>query len=123
MSVFDRMFKLNTVDYKSKALDVIRSATHNKLSIGETERIYNILSSYAMKLYTNEERVNAGMKLLTDLKADWLTTDEKEAFVSGVILCECITDSKNNKGITYINQDELNYTKNAVLGSAFKNLK
>ena len=125
MSIFDTFFKLNStakneMQLKTNAINVIINSTHNKLSIAETERIYDILATNAMSLSTDSARIAEGMKILTEMKADWLTTEEKENFVAGVWLCECAKDSKNNSGITYINPTELQYTKQAILGTAFK---
>lgn len=127
MSVFDTFFKLNTtakneMQQKTKAMNVIINSTHNKLSIAEAERIYDIIASNAMSLPTDEARINEGMRILTEMKANWLTTEEKENFVAGVWLCECAKDSRNNSGITYINPEELQYTRQAVLGTAFKQI-
>lgn len=130
MSVFDNFFKLNTnntakneMQQKLNAINIIMNSVHNKLSIVETEKIYTRLTNEAMSLPTDAARVSKGMQILTELKADWLTTDEKQNFVAGVWLCECGKDSKNNSGITYINPEELKYTKQAVLGSAFSKFK
>lgn len=124
MSIFDRMFKLNTTnsmnELKQNALGILMQATHNKITLKETERLYDLLSSNAMSLASDNLKVYAGMRILTQQKADWLTNEEKESFVAGVWLCECGKDSKNNKGITYINPEELKYTKYAILGTAFK---
>ncbi len=126
MSIFDRVFKLKNEEIykmqKENAINVLRSATHNKMNYKETERIYDILSSKAMTLNSTNERIKEAYSLIDSLKDDWLTKDEKKAFVAGVWLCECATDSKNNKGITYINPQELDYTKNAVLGTIFKSI-
>lgn len=125
MSVFDTFFKLNTtakteMQQKTNAMNVIIDSVHNKLTIAEAERIYDIIAANAMTLSTDTARINEGMKILTEMKANWLTTEEKENFVAGVWLCECARDSKNNSGITYINPEELQYTRQAVLGMAFK---
>lgn len=125
MSVFDTFFKLNTtakaeMQQKNKAMSVIINSTHNKLSIAEAERIYDAIASNAMSLPTDAAKINEGMRILTEMKANWLTTEEKENFVAGVWLCECGKDSQNNSGITYINPEELQYTRQAVLGTAFK---
>ena len=127
MSVFDTFFKLNTtakneMQQKTKAMNVLINSTHNKLSIAEAERIYDIIASNAMSLPTDADRINEGMRILTEMKANWLTTEEKEYFIAGVWLCECAKDSKNNSGMTYINPEELQYTKQAVLGTAFKQI-
>lgn len=125
MSVFDTFFKLNTttkteMQQKTNAINVIINATHNKLSIAETERLYDTIALNAMTLSSNNEKIKEGMRILTEMKANWLTTEEKENFVAGVWLCECAKDSKNNSGITYINPEELQYTRKAILGTAFK---
>ena len=127
MSVFDTFFKLNTtakneMQQKTKAMNVLINSTHNKLSIAEAERIYDIIASNAMSLPTDADRINEGMRILTEMKANWLTTEEKENFIAGVWLCECAKDSKNNSGMTYINPEELQYTKQAVLGTAFEQI-
>ena len=127
MSVFDTFFKLNTtakneMQQKTKAMNVLINSTHNKLSIAEAERIYDIIASNAMSLPTDADRINEGMRILTEMKANWLTTEEKENFIAGDWLCECAKDSKNNSGMTYINSEELQYTKQAVLGTAFKQI-
>ena len=124
MSVFDRLFKLNNEsakDYqKINALKVLMDVTHNKLTLSEAEKIYDLLSSKTMTLGDNNLCVKESMKILTELKSNWLTKEEKENFIAGVWLCECTTDSKNNKGISYINAEELKYTKQAILGTAVK---
>lgn len=125
MSVFDTFFKLNTnskleMQQRTRAMGVIQEATHNKLSIAEAERVYDAVVTKAMSLPGNNAKIKAAMDLLTEMKADWLTNDEKENFVAGVWLCECGKDSKNNSGITYINPVELQYTRKAILGTAFK---
>lgn len=124
MSVFDRFFKLSnkyTNEYqKMNALNVLMTATHNKLTLNETEKIYNILSSKMTSISDQNTCIKESMEAITKLKADWLTREEKENFVAGVWLCECGTDSKNNKGISYINAEELKYTKQAILGTSFK---
>ena len=127
MSVFDKIFKLNTsmnpiteIKQKNRAMAIIQTATHNKLSLTEAEKVYEELATKAMILPTNNARIKEAMSILTKMKADWLTNEEKENFVAGVWLCECGKDSQNNSGITYINCEELQYTRKAVLGTAFK---
>lgn len=124
MSVFDRMFKLKNLSssdqQKKNAINVLMNATHNKMTTAETERIYDIILTEAMSLDDNLARIKQGLSLMTYLKEDWLTKEEKENFVAGVWLCECCFDSNSNKGITYINPEELKYTKQAVLGNIFK---
>ncbi len=137
MSIFDKFFKLNVKNTKGSkdskefkeplfqkeaAISVIMHSVNNKFTFQETERIYDIISSKAMSLSTDDARIREGMKIITELKEDWLTKEEKENFVAGVWLCECATDSMNNKGISYINSEELKYTRHAVLGSSFKAL-
>ena len=131
MSVFDNLFKLNTKGFtygnpklemqqRNRAMGVIQAATHNKLSITEAERVYDAIATKAMLLPTNEAKIKEAMSILTEMKANWLTTEEKENFVAGVWLCECGKDSQNNSGLTYINAEELQYTRKAILGVAFK---
>ena len=125
MSVFDTFFKLNTnskleMQQRTRAMGIIQEATHNKLSIAEAERVYDAIATNAMSLSGTNAKNKAAMDLLTEMKSDWLTTEEKENFVAGVWLCECGRDSKNNSGITYINPVELQYTRKAILGTAFK---
>lgn len=125
MSVFDTFFKLNTnskleMQQRTNAMNIIQEATHNKLSIAEAERVYDAIATNAMSLSGTNAKIKAGMDLLTEMKSNWLTTEEKENFVAGVWLCECGRDSKNNSGITYINPVELQYTRKAILGTAFK---
>ena len=127
MSVFDKIFKLNTginpmteLKQKNKAMNIIQTATHNKLSLVEAERVYDAIATRAMTLPNDNARIKEAMAILTEMKANWLTNEEKENFISGVWLCECGKDSQNNSGITYINAEELQYTRKAVLGTAFK---
>ena len=125
MSVFDTLFKLNTnskleMQQRTNAMNIIQEATHNKLSIAEAERVYDAIATNAMSLSGTNAKIKAAMDILTEMKSNWLTTEEKENFVAGVWLCECGRDSKNNSGITYINPVELQYTRKAVLGTAFK---
>ena len=127
MSVFDKFFKLSTninplteMKQKNKAMSIIQTATHNKLSLFEAERIYDIIATKAMVLPTNDAKIKEAMSILTEMKANWLTNEEKENFIAGVWLCECGKDSQNNSGLTYINSEELQYTRKAVLGTAFK---
>lgn len=134
MSVFDNFFKLNTKNFvsgnpklemqqRNRAMGVIQAATHNKLSIIEAERVYDAIATKAMLLPTNEAKIKEAMSILTKMKSNWLTTEEKENFIAGVWLCECGRDSKNNSGLTYINAEELQYTRKAILGVAFKEAK
>ena len=127
MSVFDKLFKLNTninplteMKQKNNAMNIIQTATHNKLSLTEAEKIYETIATTAMTLPTDSAKIKEAMAILTKMKADWLTNEEKENFVAGVWLCECGKDSQNNSGLTYINPEELQYTRKAVLGTAFK---
>ena len=125
MSVFDTFFKLNTnskleMQQRTHAMSIIQEATHNKLSFAEAERVYDAIATNAMSLSGTNAKIKAAMDILTEMKSNWLTTEEKENFVAGVWLCECGRDSKNNSGITYINPVELQYTRKAVLGTAFK---
>lgn len=127
MSVFDKFFKLNTgsdpmteMKQKNKAMNIIQTATHNKLSLIEAERVYDAIATKAMILPNDNARIKEAMAILTEMKANWLTNEEKENFISGVWLCECGKDSQNNSGLTYINAEELQYTRKAVLGTAFK---
>ena len=125
MSVFDTLFKLNTnskleMQQRTNAMNIIQEATHNKLSIAEAERVYDAIATNAMSLSGTNAKIKAAMDILTEMKSNWLTAEEKENFVAGVWLCECGRDSKNNSGITYINPVELQYTRKAVLGTAFK---
>lgn len=131
MSVFDKFFRLNTntslavnpkaaIKQKNKAMNVIQTATNNKLSIVEAEKLYEAIATKAMSLPSDNEKIHEAMSILTEAKANWLTNEEKENFVTGVWLCECARDSQNNSGMTYINPQELQYTRKAVLGTAFK---
>ena len=129
MSVFDKFFKLNTnesinpmadIKQKNKAMNIIQTATHNKLSITEAERVYEAIATKAMTLPTDNAKIKEAMAILTEMKANWLTAEEKENFIAGVWLCECAKDSHSNSGITYINSEELQYTRKAILGTAFK---
>ena len=125
MSIFNTFFKLNTnskleMQQRTRAMGVIQEATHNKLSLAEAERIYDTIATDAMSLSGNNAKIKAAMDILTKMKSNWLTSEEKENFVAGVWLCECGRDSKNNSGLTYINPVELQYTRKAVLGTAFK---
>lgn len=125
MSVFDTLFKLNTnskleIQQRTNAMNIIQEATHNKLSIAEAERVYDAIATNAMSLSGTNAKIKAAMDILTEMKSNWLTAEEKENFIAGVWLCECGRDSKNNSGITYINPVELQYTRKAVLGTAFK---
>ena len=125
MSVFDTLFKLNTnskleMQQRTNAMNIIQEATHNKLSIAEAERVYDAIATNAMSLSGTNAKIKAAMDILTEMKSNWLTAEEKENFIAGVWLCECGRDSKNNSGITYINPVELQYTRKAVLGTAFK---
>ncbi len=131
MSVFDKIFRLNTntslavnprtaIKQKNKAMNVIQTATNNKLSIVEAEKLYEAIATKAMSLPSDNARIKEAMSILTEAKANWLTNDEKENFVAGVWLCECARDSQNNSGMSYINSQELQYTRKAVLGTAFK---
>ena len=127
MSVFNKLFKLNTIDnplteikQKNKAMNIIQTATHNKLSLTEAERVYDAIATKAMILSSDSARIREAMTILTEMKANWLTNEEKENFVAGVWLCECAKDSQNNSGLTYITAEELQYTRKAILGTAFK---
>ena len=127
MSVFNKFFKLNTIEnplteikQKNKAMNIIQTATHNKLSLTEAERVYDAIATKAMTLPNDNARIREAMAILTEMKASWLTNEEKENFIAGVWLCECAKDSQNNSGLTYINAEELQYTRKAVLGTAFK---
>ena len=127
MSIFDKVFKLNTnssaiaeMKQKNKAMNIIQTATHNKLSLTEAERVYDAVATKAMVLPNDNARIREAMAILTEMKANWLTNEEKENFIAGVWLCECGKDSQNNSGLTYINAEELQYTRKAVLGAAFK---
>ena len=101
-------------------MNVIQVATHNKLSLSEAERVYDAVATKAMILPNDNARIKEAMSILTEMKANWLTNEEKENFIAGVWLCECGKDSQNNSGLTYINAEELQYTRKAVLGAAFK---
>ena len=126
MSVFDRFFKLSTSAsiqlQKENAINVITKAVNNKVTSQEASRMYDVISAKAMTLDNDQARVTEAMNILTSMKADWFTKEEKENFVAGVWLCECGRDSKNKRGITYINPEELQYTKRAILGTKFKNI-
>ena len=112
MSVFDTFFKLKTnskieMQQRTNAMNVIQKATHNKLSIVEAERVYDAIATNAMSLSDDNARIRTAMNILTEMKSNWLTTEEKENFIAGVWLCECGRDSRNNSGVTYINSEEL----------------
>ncbi len=119
MSIFDKKFKLDLEKQKANAINVLMEAVHNKLTYNETNRVYDILSSQAMSKDSDFDKVKSGMQILSELKGDWLTHEEKKNLVAGVWLCECRTDSKNNKGISFITPEELDYTKKAILGKMF----
>lgn len=124
MSVFDRFFKLNSATsaelQKENAIYIITKAVNNKVTAKEAARIYDVISAKAMSLDTDEARIREGMNIITSMKADWFTKEEKENFVAGVWLCECGRDVVNRSGMSYINPEELQYTRKAVLGTAFK---
>ncbi len=122
MSIFDRKFKLDT-GFKEKTISLLESSINNKLTSKEVARIYDIIHTNAMSLATDEERIKEGVKILTELKENWLTPEEKQTFVSGVWFSEFGFDKTNTKNISFINPNELEYTKKAVLGSIFKNIE
>ncbi len=127
MSVFDRLFKLDSSVtaqlQKERAISIITKAVNYKVTEKEALRIYDIIAEKAMSLKDDEARVKAGMEILSTMKADWFTNDERENFVAGVWLCECGKDSKNRSGMTYINPVELEYTRKAILGTKFRSAK
>ena len=82
MSVFDRFFKLNSATsaelQKENAIYIITKAVNNKVTAKEAARIYDVISSKAMSLDTDEARIREGMNIITSMKADWFTKEEKE---------------------------------------------
>ena len=82
MSVFDRFFKLSTSAsiqlQKENAINVITKSVNNKVTPQEASRIYDVISAKAMTLDTDQARVTEAMNILTSMKADWFTKEEKE---------------------------------------------
>ncbi len=123
MSIITDMCKKKN-NYKEEqrkaTLDLLMTKTNNKLSMPELKRIYDIVSSRIISENGSSACIKESVGIISTLKEDWLTKEEKENIVAGAYLCECATNGENATDIKYINPEELKYTKEAVLGTFFK---
>ncbi len=102
-------------------MDLLMQVTNNKMTLGEVTRVYQILDSEIKKMPKNVQVIEA-MDLLKEIKGNWLTNEEKENFVTGVLMFDTL-DTTNKKNLAYLNTEQLKYVKQAVLGSQFKKIK
>ncbi len=121
MSVFENIFKLNEKKIEDCKMDLLMQVTNNKMTLGEVTRVYQILDSQIKKVPKNVQVIEA-MDLLKEIKGNWLTNEEKENFVTGVLMFDTL-DTTNKKNLAYLNTEQLKYVKQAVLGSQFKKIR
>ena len=93
--------------------------THSKMTPREVQRVYQILDSEVIKKFPRNMQIIVAMDKLTELKGDWLTPTEKENFVAGVWMFDTL-DTTKPENQSYINEEQLKYVKEAVLGTQFK---
>ena len=116
MSIFDDIFKLKKTDENEEKINLLMKVTNNKMSLKETKRIYELLNEEVIKKSPKNMRIIDSMDLLDEVKGKWLSKEEKENFVAGVWMFNTL-DSKDKR---YINEEQLKYVKQAVLGTEFK---
>ncbi len=121
MSVFEKFFKLNEKKIEDCKMDLLMQVTNNKMTVGEVTRVYQILNDQVKKMPKNVQVIEA-MDLLKEIKGNWLTDEEKENFVTGVLMFDTL-DTTNKKNLAYLNTEQLKYVKQAVLGSQFKKIR
>ena len=119
MSLFDSVFKLKTVDDTTEKINLLMQVTHHKLSTAEVQKLYQTLDTEVIKKMPRNVQIIEAMDLLTKMKGEWLTKDEKESFVAGVWMFDTL-DTTQAKNQAYLNEEQLKYVKQAVLGEQFK---
>ena len=115
------LFKTKPIveDENKSKIDLLMSVTNSKMTPKEVNRVYQILDAEVMKKIPRNMQIIEAMDKITELKGDWLTPTEKENFVAGVWMFDTLDTSKpQNKA--YINEEQLKYVKEAVLGTQFK---
>lgn len=119
MSIFEDIFKLKKSDENEEKMNLLMQVTNSKMSLKETKKVYETLNTEIMQKSPKNMQIIDCMDLLDDIKGNWLTKEEKESFVAGVWMFNTLDTSKRvNK--KYINQEQLKYVKQAVLGNEFK---
>lgn len=122
MSVFENIFKLSNDKINSEKMNLLMQVTNNKMTLKEVERVYKLLDNEVMKKLPKNVQVIEAMDMLKDVKGNWLTDEEKENFVAGVWMFDTL-DTTKKKNLAYINPEQLDYVRKAVLGAEFKAAK
>lgn len=119
MSIFEDIFKIKKTDETEEKIDLLMKVTNNKMSLKETKRMYDIINTEVIKKSPKNMQIIDAMDLLDEIKGNWLSKEEKENFVAGLWMFNTLdTTKKENK--KYINEEQLKYVKQAVLGNEFK---
>ena len=119
MSIFKDVFKLKKTDENEEKMNLLMQVTNGKMSLKETKKVYETLNTQIMQKSPKNMQIIDCMDLLDEIKGNWLTKDEKESFVAGLWMFNTLdTSIKSNK--KYINEEQLKYVKQAVLGNEFK---
>ena len=122
MSVFENIFKLSNDKINNEKMNLLMQVTNNKMTLKEVERVYNLLDEQVMKKLPKNVQIIEAMDMLKEIKGNWLTDEEKENFVAGVWMFDTL-DTTKKKNLAYINPEQLNYVRKAVLGAEFKAAK
>ena len=89
------------------------------MSLKETKKVYETINTQIMQKSPKNMQIIDCMDLLDEIKGNWLTKEEKESFEAGLWMFNTLdTSIKSNK--KYINEEQLKYVKQAVLGNEFK---
>ena len=119
MSIFEDIFKIKKTDETEEKINLLMKVTNNKMSLKETKRMYDVLNSEVLQKSPKNMQIIDAMDLLDEIKGNWLSKEEKENFVAGLWMFNTLdTTKKENK--KYINEEQLKYVKEAVLGTEFK---
>lgn len=119
MSIFEDVFKLKKTDENEEKINLLMQVTNGKMSLKETKRVYDILNAEVLQKSPKNMQIIDAMDLLNEIKGNWLTKEEKENFVAGMWMFNTLnTKEKTNQ--KYINEEQLKYVKQAVLGNEFK---
>lgn len=117
MSIIGEMFKLKRIDENEEKMNLLMKVTNCKMTMKETQRVYDILNSEVIKKSPTNMQIIEAMELLNDIKGNWLTREEKENFVAGMWMFDTMTATDKKK---YMNENQLEYVKEAVLGEQFR---
>ena len=123
MSIYNKLFKVNSISESELESNLLMKVTNNKISSSEISKIYESMQHEIIEKAPKESQISEAMKMLNSVKGSYLSTEEKENFIAGVWMFNSMKEEGVSNRSRYINTEQLKYVKQAVLGTQFNAVK